>query len=77
MLSIEAIYTHGNLMFEQTLLVFRYCFGKTDGELDLGKRRQLVGDFVIVGGTARGQLHDLHRDGIISEITSWAAHPPA
>ena len=28
-----------------------------------------MSDFMIVGNTSRGQLHDLHRDGIISEIT--------
>ena len=59
-----------NLMFATDVARAHELFPKTsDDALDLGKLRQLMGDYAIVGKTTDGQLQYLHRDGIIYGIT--------
>ena len=48
----EAMDTYLNLMFETDIARVQQLFPNTYGELDLGKLRQLMGDFVIVGRTS-------------------------
>ena len=65
----EAMDTYSNLMFETDIARAQELFPNPDGDLDLGKLRQLMGDFVIVG-----RLHVVSCT-TLTEIASFQGSP--
>ena len=58
-----------SLVFATDIQTASELYPRTDGHLDFGKIRKMMGDFTIVSKLPDGTLHDLHRDGLIYGIT--------